>query len=304
MARRSLLSIAVAALFLVSAACRDEKAPAAVAESDFLRFRPIGEEGGVLEAAVVSYRNRDGVRVDLIAAVHFADPEFYDTLELLFSGYEALLYELVAPEGMIPDRSKQSDDLMTRLKMRICRTFDMEYQLDAIDYDRPNFVHADLSLSELIRICHERGETPWTILVGIMNAQLRAMKAGMGQHLTSANLFDAIRSPDYVARLKLLMAREFENMEAMFAGMEDDEKGKKTKGGNNGSLLVGERNRAAIKVLKRELAAGRRKLGLFYGAAHMRDFEARLQKELGFEKEKQSWLTAWDIEPRAAPQRR
>ena len=40
---------------------------------------------------------------------------------------------------------------------------------------------------------------------------------------------------------------------------------------------------------------GRKKLGIFYGAAHMPDMEKRLQK-MGFAQVgKPRWLVAWDI---------
>jgi hypothetical protein len=46
--------------------------------------------------------------------------------------------------------------------------------------------------------------------------------------------------------------------------------------------------------MNREIAAGHKKLGVFYGAAHFPDMEKRLL-EAGFKRVKQDWLTAWDI---------
>jgi hypothetical protein len=49
-----------------------------------------------------------------------------------------------------------------------------------------------------------------------------------------------------------------------------------------------------VRVLEDEIKRGRRKLGIFYGAGHMPDFERRLEV-LGFKKSHEHWLVAWDI---------
>ncbi len=77
-------------------------------------------------------------------------------------------------------------------------------------------------------------------------------------------------------------------METM-AGVVVDEDGKRKE-----SVIVTDRNRKAIQVLKRELAKDRKRLCIFYGAAHMPDLEQRLV-DLGFTKKSQRWLTAWDV---------
>ena len=50
------------------------------------------------------------------------------------------------------------------------------------------------------------------------------------------------------------------------------------------------------RALSERLEKGDKKLGIFYGAAHMPDFEQRLQK-LGFKLTRKQWRTAWDIRP-------
>jgi hypothetical protein len=65
-----------------------------------------------------------------------------------------------------------------------------------------------------------------------------------------------------------------------------------------GSVVISERNKKALEVVDRETAAGRTKLGLFYGAAHLEDMEKRLEAR-GYQRTGERWLTAWDIKPRA-----
>jgi hypothetical protein len=78
-----------------------------------------------------------------------------------------------------------------------------------------------------------------------------------------------------------------EQMEAMLAGIDRGSDGQ-------GSVLVQGRNEHAMRVLEHEIKQGRRKIGIFYGAGHMPDFERRLEA-LGFRKSAEHWLVAWDI---------
>jgi hypothetical protein len=56
-----------------------------------------------------------------------------------------------------------------------------------------------------------------------------------------------------------------------------------------------------IEVLEQRLKAGDRKLGIFYGGAHMPDLEKRLLTQLGFKRLGHRWLTAWNIKKKAEP---
>jgi hypothetical protein len=74
------------------------------------------------------------------------------------------------------------------------------------------------------------------------------------------------------------------------------------------SVIISDRNQRCIDVMNREIAAGKRKLGVFYGAAHFPDMEKRLT-DAGFKRTGQEWITAWDIpkdqaKPQAAPEKK
>jgi hypothetical protein len=81
--------------------------------------------------------------------------------------------------------------------------------------------------------------------------------------------------------LKKLMASVMSSPEGSMGALSD-------------SALLSERNKAALKVLDRELGKGKRKLALFYGAAHMPDIEERLVSK-GWRRGKATWLQAWTI---------
>ena len=58
------------------------------------------------------------------------------------------------------------------------------------------------------------------------------------------------------------------------------------------SSLIGERNKAALKALDQQIGKGRRNMALYFGAAHMPDFQSRLVQK-GWKVESSDWLPAW-----------
>ncbi len=266
--------------------------------SKFLRFVADDNAGGRLEASVVSYRNADGATVDLIAAVHIADASFFRELDESFAGYDSLLYELVKPRDAAPGATMPATGPTTQLNKRgrslgwvgILQRFmkeklDLSFQLEEINYKRPNFVHADLDAETFQQMQEDRGES----LLGLMLQQMfhemgrtspRAYEPGLG------DLLVALQSPDRTRQLKLVLAREFGALDELAGAME----------GPDGSVIVTERNKAALKVLARRLSAGDKRIGIFYGAAHLKGMENILTEEMGFKQVGEPrWRTAWDM---------
>ena len=65
--------------------------------------------------------------------------------------------------------------------------------------------------------------------------------------------------------------------------------------GPEGSTLITERNKRALEVLRKQQAAGKHKLGVFYGAGHLSDMHKRLVEEFGLKPIGIVWLEAWDL---------
>ena len=66
-------------------------------------------------------------------------------------------------------------------------------------------------------------------------------------------------------------------------------------GEDSGSAVIGARNQRAMNVLKREIEAGARRIGIFYGVAHMPDLEERLLDQLALEYSDTDWIDAWQL---------
>ncbi len=122
-----------------------------------------------LQTAVVRFAPAAGGKaptVDLVAAVHVADAAYYRQLNRGFQAYDAVLYELVAPEESKTPRlgDRPSDNPISLLQNGMKDLLDLEFQLKGIDYTAKNMVHADMSPDEFARSMEKRGESVWTML--------------------------------------------------------------------------------------------------------------------------------------------
>jgi hypothetical protein len=256
----------------------------------FIRFQAEGQNEGRVETAVKTYARADGVTVTLFAALHVADRAYYDQLEEKFERCDTLLYEMVRDTEVEMTTQVGTDNPLSQLQIGMKRMLGLEFQLEAIDYTRPNFVHADLDPDTFFRLQEERGES----ILGLMFQAILAEQARQANNpqatVSGLQLLMAFFSSDRAHALKFLLGQQMEQMEAMLAGIDRGADGQ-------GSVLVQGRNEHAMGVLDREIKLGKRKVGIFYGAGHMPDFERRLEA-LGFKRTHEDWLTAWDIRRR------
>lgn len=314
----------------------EEKAAAASASaaSDFVRFRE-DAKGAQLQTAIVTYRNLQGVEVELIGAIHIGDKTYYEALNKHFTTDEVVLYEMVGealeavdlmPSPITPEQQKKAiADLLSSpqsptppkrnvapkpapadeapaekaAKERLSwlhplydtlkNSLKLESQLEGIDYTKKNFVHADMTARQFAAMQQQRGE-------GFLQIWWRSVQAQMTKpEVTTSSpgllkILEILCRPDSPTELKRLMGRMFDQVEKLMAGMETEQ----------GSVIVVERNKVALEVLKQQIAQGRKRLGIFYGAAHLPDMEQRLMA-MGFKPVKAEWLTAWDLPPEPPP---
>ena len=272
---------------------------AAAMADGFLRFVDHGTAGGRLETSDVTYRNADGVTVRLVSAVHIGEKVYYEALARSFADDEAVLYELVKPKDAAvpvpgvprPGGGNPIGDVQRFLK----DTLNLDFQLDAIDYSAKNFVHADMDAETFRKMQEERGETFEMLLLKEVMKAMRGQtpEQAFGQSGADADPEQALREivrvftrPDMERQIKLMIARHMVDIEAGAAGF-----------GGEGSVIVTERNKTAMSVLADTIAQGRKKISVFYGAAHMPDFARRLEA-MGFKPVATEWRMAWDLKIR------
>ncbi len=249
-----------------------------------------------MQTAIVRYQSlataagQQPATVDLVGAVHIGDAAYYAALNDQFTHYDALLYELVAPPGATVARGRgtSNENPVGALQNGAKTLLGLDHQLEQIDYTKKNFVHADISPDEFMQAMKDRNESfleMYFRLLGQSLAQQSAM-AAKGESM-NVELLSALFAPDRPRRLKIALAKQLSEMESLLADF----------GGSDGSVLISERNKRALAVLKQQLAGGKHHLGIFYGAGHLTDMDQRLQKDFGMRPVGVKWLTAWDLAP-------
>ncbi|MBE2287471.1 MAG: hypothetical protein IAE77_28710 [Prosthecobacter sp.] len=264
---------------------------AAAGEStDFIRFEP-GETSDHLQTAIVSYESPQKVRVDLVGAIHIADKVYFDSLNTRFKAYDAVLYELVGPafteRGKAPAANSQHKlAWVGQLQAKMKETLKLHGQLESIDYQAKNFVHADMGAEQFTDSQEQKNESFLTLYLKAALAQKDAnAKSGMDSDAAGLiMLLKLLTAKDTSTGLKRMIAQQFDTVEDIMAGVESGQ----------GTALLGERNRVALEVMDKQIAAGKKNLAIFYGAAHLGDMEERLLKK-GFKRTKVEWITAWDL---------
>jgi hypothetical protein len=265
-------------------------AAAAGAQSEYLRItEDAAGSPAALQTPIIAFESADreprGLQVDLVGAVHMADASYYSALNERFADYDAVLYELVAPEGARPQPGIEPDNLISFTQASMTRMLGLTYQLDEIDYLRPNFVHADLTPEALEQSMSERGES----VLGYVFRMVAA--AGQGdipettRSVSGLSLLAMFFAPDRERLLKIEFAHSMLDVEWITNVIE----------GNQGSSLIGERNARAIAVLDERIGLGDRHIAIFYGVGHLPDLASRLQSEFGLVERDVTWLDAWDL---------
>ncbi len=250
-----------------------------------------------LEAAIVRYVPKDPRKktpvVDLVTAVHIGEKSYYERLNKEFEGYDAVLYEIVAPEGVtIPKGGGTGSGSLISMIQKAMKDFlELEFQLQVIDYTRPNLVHADMSPAQFAESMDKRGESMFSMFIRMVIAAMNQQDS-QGAAATDTQLLMALFDKNRAMALKRVMAEQFQSMDGMLSAMD----------GPDGSTLISERNKVALEVLRKQIGEGKKKLAIFYGGGHMPDFDKRLRDQFGLVPSGTRWLAAWDLRRESKPE--
>jgi hypothetical protein len=118
-----------------------------------------------------------------------------------------------------------------------------------------------------------------------MMGQAMAKQSEEGGKGSDLDLILALFSRDRAHRLKVVMAEQFEDLGGTMTALD----------GPEGSTIITERNKVALDVLKKQIADGKTKIGIFYGAGHLPDMEKRLVEELQLKATDPQWIDAWNL---------
>jgi hypothetical protein len=266
-----------------------------------------------LETSVIRFADSKqfpGKVVDLVGAIHLGEPGYYDELNRRFRDYDVLLYEAVMPKealkrGLTPGggagsrRRNLSDEqewteakvglqAISVLQLGMKDALGLEFQLAGVNYAANNFVHADMTQEEFEAAMKRRGESFSQMFLREMG---KATVAQQNENPLAANL-DLVLSlltSDRVYRVRRIAAVQLAKAS----------EGDAFAGADGSSTIITERNIKALQVLREQLQGKPKSIGVFYGAGHFADMEARLVEEFGFSRKSEEWLVAWKLREEA-----
>ncbi|MCQ2372161.1 MAG: hypothetical protein MJ058_08960 [Akkermansia sp.] len=255
------------------------------------------EQEEVLQVPLATYADAQGRQIDLVGAIHIADPSYYADLNTRFATYDKVLYEMVdggdLPRMLILKRKvdgntatdeekAEYEKLRGEMKERkedsilgfvlnflydsISTQMNLQMQSEGIDYGKENFVFADVTQEELSKAMQDSGES-WLGLI------VKSMISNIGE-LDLMTLLN----PD-PKQYKHMM------MEALAKSSQSDSVMEQ-------SSIVVARNAKCFEVLEGVLKdPAAKRIAIFYGAMHLREMDERLKK-MGYTLQKVEWLNA------------
>ena len=155
---------------------------------------------------------------------------------------------------------------------------DVALQVRSIDYDRTGWIPADLPLEELLDRLWRRGERSMTI-------EMLSNDNGFAQGMLRFLLSFVSKSLPFKKLVVETMGK---------AASATGEKSSSGLGSVDARLIIDERNDAVLLELRHQLerADAPRSIAIFYGAAHMPDFEESLQRDFDMVPVSSQWFTA------------
>jgi hypothetical protein len=268
---------------------RNERGDPTALQTSIVRFVPASGKGDVV--------------VDLVGAVHIGDASYYKTMNKQFQQYDVVCYELVTKKDgpKVPPKKGEeeadgtaNDSVLSTFINMAWNYLALESQTKSIDYTKDNFVHADMTWEEMAEAIRKRGDDGLTIMLSVAadflrQQNLQSMKKEEGSRPTPKHMeeFDPLTlllDPNGSVKVKRMIAENFD-VDDITGGL----------GTTLNTILIKDRNKAALKVFQQQLVQGKKRIAIFYGAAHMPDMEEHLVKDFGLKRQGIHWLTAWDL---------
>jgi hypothetical protein len=175
------------------------------------------------------------------------------------------------------------------LQAELAKALGLEFQLDAIDYDRPNFRSSDMALDQLERALEARGVDFEPISGGLTGSSLAGRIAIVALRLVRFAddfFFDGAIADG----LKVMLIEMFSDEVLIEQSMVQF-------GPGFMEVIIGERNQVVVDDVKAILDAEPEvgSIAIFYGAAHMPDLARRLDAQLGYQPAGEEWFTAFEV---------
>ncbi len=263
------------------------------APTAFTRFRQLTRLEANLESSVTRYRHPGSKQVvALVAAIHIGDPSYYHELQAELDRYDLVLFERIGKVGEEPEDRREIFTLFAELQHEISKLLEFAHQADGIDYTRGNLRHSDMSLREFEQALEESAGPQIIPLLDDRAARWIAPIFRFGMAMTKEM---SKSDPHFANRMRWQLGSLLGKLDRVALELQIGDIA------NPDDVIIGLRNAYAWEIFQRSLSEGFQRTAVFYGAAHMPDFERRLL-ESGWVRVEQTWIPAWHIPVPAAPE--
>lgn len=293
--------------------------PATSAPEPYVRIVSSDSNHVALEIAAREFRpsRRSEPVVWLTGVAHIGESNYYAALQAQLDAQDLVLFEGVgaaeaqqatnteqsttaerSPEPAGPaDKGKESSDgNRASLQSAMASALGLVFQLDAIDYSRPNFRNSDLSISQLRQLMAQEetssakpgASQSFEDLLGLMEGN------SWFDWLVQASLRFLGSNPKFQAlgRLALIdLLGQLQGDPSRLEGLPPELK-------ELLEVLLQRRNEKVIEDLKAQLPnLGRHgSIAVFFGTGHMPDLEKRLRTQLRYHPAQDRWFTVFDVD--------
>ena len=303
-------------------AAYDPKAP----PEPYLRIAYPDEDTVELQIASRRFKpaRGKGPVIWLVGASHIGESNYYASLQQQLDAQTLVLYEGVGEHSRRagpqkvrtsppPTSTRRPTPAATTnapveeysLQDSMARSLGLVFQLQAMNYDRTNFLNSDLSIAEIQALMQPGGAASSTRPGGkaapsdddsntAFQDLLKAMDGSSGFGMVLKGVMQLIgESPRMQAMMKLALIETLGVLRADPSRM----KGLPPDMQKLMEVLIRERNKVVIEDLRRELKRGRSgaSIAVFYGAGHLPDMEMRFRKDLNLRPAEDVWLPAFSV---------
>ena len=165
---------------------------------------------------------------------------------------------------------------------------DLEFQLDSISYDNPNWFCSDLTIGEVEQNLAERGSDLAILDVIRGRAFTAKIATGMMKLLPILNTLVGGGIKE-TARLLMIEILTMPNSDEIFDGIDPE----------LNEVIIIDRNTEVLEDIEATIATVEdlTSIGILYGAGHMKDLAQRLEEDFGYMSTEEKWFVAMSVNP-------
>jgi hypothetical protein len=254
----------------------------------------------------------------LAGTSHLGDPDYYHALQKHLDAQTIVLYEGVntdthphhvlkpggpSPKPAAPPADGDETNAGYSMQASLAAALGLVFQLDAINYDRTNFLNSDLSVLQIQRLLLNAPDAPaaapgekgrssptFDMLLQIMDgSSFLGSIVKWGVQMIGSD-------PQMQATTKFMLIEALGGMKGDFSqlrGLPPDMQ-------NLLKILIEARNQNVLDDLKTESAIvpPTGSIAIFYGTGHMPNLEKRLTRDLHYRPDGEMWFTAFSVDLR------